>query len=165
MSKSETSALSLVPTGKEAIEAGKTVGGIALGIIAGHAAVNMVGKINTPIGHGILAAGGFYGAMKVKNPLLKMACAGVAVYGTLRLAGKATAVAAESTSGIAGMIPESVKSALKKFIPTIAGVEEVAGLNGGDFGTVDIDDQGAAGTDGAEDATIEGLGATTLLAA
>lgn len=145
-----------MPTKAEIKDGGSLAGGVALGIIASHAALNILKKQDSAVVNGVLAAGGLYGAMKVKNPLLKAICAGAAAYGAIKLVNKATAAVATpgATEGLAGMLPEGVKDALRKYIPTFAGIDEVAGLgnpgtNGADdeFNGLSLDDQGMEGVE------------------
>ncbi len=146
----------LIGDGKGSIGAAQAVGGVALGLIASHAALNIIKKQDSLIANGSLLVGGFYGACKVKHPLLKMLCAGAAAYGAIKMINKATAVVAVpgATEGLAGMLPESVKEALRKFIPTFAGIDEVSGLGNAtgdvndEFGDLSLEDQGNYSTDG-----------------
>jgi len=138
-------AMALIPTLDEAKKAGSEVGGVALGIMASHAVINLIKKQDSLLVNGAVFAGGAIGAMKVKNPFFKALCVGACVYGGLKLINKATAAVSTpgATEGLAGMLPESVKSALRKFVPTFAGIDEVSGLgNTDDMEGLSLDDQG-----------------------
>lgn len=146
---------SLVPTTQKMIAGAKDLGGVALGIIASHALLNIAKQQNNTMVNGALAVGGFYGAMKVKNPLLKALCIGAGAYGTIKLLGKATNAVSTpgSTEGLSGVLPEKVKTALRQYIPTFAGLEEVAGTDGFDgdddlsLDDLSLDDAGMEGAD------------------
>jgi hypothetical protein len=159
-------AMELMPNKEELIDAGKRTGGVLAGIIASHAVVKSVEAINKPVGHGVILAGGFYGACKVKDPFLQALCVGAAVYGGFRLLGAAAAAVTEpaATSGLAGILPEKVKEALRKYIPTFAGIEEVAGLgDAGDgdnefSGNLSLDDVGRGAGELSDYEEVAGLG-------
>lgn len=152
----------LVPTTQEMITGVKDLGGVALGIIASHAVLNIAKKQDSALFNGALAVGGFYGVMKVKNPFLKALCLGAGAYGALKLVGKATNAVSTpgATEGLAGMLPEGVKSALRKYIPTFSGVEELASPEE----NLSLDDQGTDGFREPSSPAIEGMGEINLAA-
>lgn len=160
---SSKKSMDLVPTKQEMITGVSDLGGVALGIIASHAVLNIAKKQDSAVFNGVLAAGGFYGACKVRNPFLKALCIGAGAYGTLKLIGKATNAVSTpgATEGLAGMLPEGVKSALRKYIPTFSGVEEVSGTEGTDTENLSLDDQGM---EGMEEETFKGVGEVGLAA-
>lgn len=158
----------LVPTKQEMISGVKDLGGVALGIIASHAVLNIAKKQDSAVFNGVLAVGGLYGAMKVRNPFLKALCLGAGAYGAIKLVGKATSAVTTpgATEGLAGVLPEEVKSALRKYIPTFSGVDEVAGgeeLLAGDE-DLSLDDAGMEGYDEPSSPSIEGFGNVGLAA-
>lgn len=157
--KAKAKAGDFMPTKDELLVSGASIGGVVAGIVAGHALVTVTKKDSLLVNGGLLV-GGFYGACKVKQPFLKMMCVGVATYGGLKLVGAGVkaateAVAPGTTGGLSGMLPDSVKEALRKYIPSFAGVDEIAGLGNADdymngtddeFGNLSLDDQGSRDT-------------------
>jgi hypothetical protein len=163
--KTADAKFNVMPTMEDLKEGGSLAGGVALGLVASHAALNLIKKQDSLLLNGGLALGGFYGAMKVKHPLLKAICAGVATYGAVKCLsiGIKEVTAPGATEGLAGMIPDKVKEALRKFIPTFSGIDEVAGLGNsddeyvGDLGDNSDYDMSGLGQ-GSEDPQYAGLG-------
>lgn len=172
--KGKAKAMALVPTKEEMISGSRDLGAVALGIIASHAVLNIAKKQDSAVFNGVLAAGGLYGAMKVKNPFFKALCLGAGAYGALKLVGKATNAVSTpgATEGLAGMLPEGVKAALRKYIPTFSGVEEVSGAGNGtgdpSIDNLSLDDQGmdgnGNGTGEYEQENTSGMGDLNLAA-
>jgi len=158
-------AKSFMPTGKEAMDAGKDLGAILGGMIGAHAVVALTKK-DTPLVNGGLLVVGSLAAMKVKNPLLRMLSLGAAAYGGIRLINNGVKVVAapETTEGLNGILPESAKALIRKFIPTLSGLEELAGEE--DFSGGDDDINGLSLDDfenRSEPKGIEGFGNTEEL--
>jgi len=140
--ETSTKTKGLVPTKSEAIEAGKALGGLSLGMIVGHNVSNMIKTQKPMIQHavnGAMVVGGAVAYIKSKNSLVKFLGLGAAAFGTLRLVATATNVATQpgATNGI-GFLPDNVKASIRKFIPTFAGIEEVSGLGYDGTGSDDI---------------------------
>jgi hypothetical protein len=125
---STTTATSLVPTAKEALQGGKDLGMVALGMIAGHSLITVTKKDNAMI-NGALAVGGFGVYIKSKNPMLKMLGLGAAAFGTIKLVNNAVKEVATpgTTEGLNGFLPEAAKSYIRKYLPTLSGMDEIAG--------------------------------------
>lgn len=161
VAKATTTAKSFMPTAKEAMDTGKDLGTLVGGMIGAHAAVTLLKKDSPIVNGGILIAGGVV-AMKVKNPVFRMLALGAAAYGGIRLMnnGLKAVTVPESTEGLNGLLPESAKALIRKFIPTLSGMDEVAGyedLNGDDdMNGLSLDDFGATRND--EPGSMEGLG-------
>lgn len=163
----------VIPTAQEAISGVKDLGMVALGMIAGHAVIATTKK-DSPLINGGLAVGGLGLYLKAKNPMVKMIGLGVSAYGTIKLVNNATktVASAETTEGLNGLLPESVKSMIRKYIPTLSGMDEFAGTEGldADIDNLSLDDESMRGDDtvmyGIENETpVAGLGKAYDLAA
>lgn len=171
-----------MPTGADIVKGAKNLGMVALGIVGGHA-VAVATKKDTLIMNGGMVIGGLGLSLMVKNPYLKLLGLGVSAYGTIKAIGniaKETTVPA-TTEGLNGILPESAKAMLRKFIPTLSGMDDMQGaddyMNGMDDmqGTDDaikmlsLDDESMRGDDepmrGAYDNDMSGLGEASTLAA
>ena len=138
-----------------ALSAGLVAGGFFVaGVLA-----KVVKQANT-IGGVVLMVGGALGVWKAKPMWAKMLCLGAASYGLVRLANSAmnklTSTPA-GTSGLAGLIPDSVKEKIRQYMPTLAGDEDL--LTGDDdynMGDVNLDDMGDPG-----DYPVEGFPGST----
>ena len=134
---STTTEKGFLPTKTEAIEAAKSLGGLSLGMIAAHNISNFT-KAQKPMVqnalNGVMVLGGAIGFVKAKNTLLKYVALGAAVFGAFKLIGTAakSVTNTATTEGINGILPDSVKVSIRKFLPTFAGIDEVSGLNGVD---------------------------------
>lgn len=167
-------AKSFLPTGKEAIDGVKDLGAIAGGMIAAHAIVTMTKK-DTAIVNGGIAIVGLGVAIKAKNPLVKMLALGASAYGTIKLINNVTkqVAAPETTEGLNGILPESAKAAIRKFIPTLSGMDDIAGADDfsgdDDIKGLSLDDFEMRGTEdnyqGLEENAMQGLGEVVDLAA
>ncbi len=171
----------LMPTGEEALKGVKDLGMVALGMLGAHA-VLVATKKDTLIVNGSIALVGLGVAIKVKNPLIKMLGIGASAYGVIKVLGNAVkeVAAPATTEGLNGILPESAKAMLRKFIPTLSGMDDMSGddyMNGIDDmqGTDDaikmlsLDDESMRGEDepmrGAYDTEMSGLGEASTLAA
>lgn len=160
-----TSAKSFLPTGQEAIAGVKDLGMVASGMIAAHAIVTMTKKDNAMVNGGI-AVLGLGVAMKAKNPLVKMLALGASAYGSIKLLNSVTKEVAtpNTTEGLNGLLPESAKAMIRKFIPTLSGVEgaeENVSGNDDEMGDVNLDDFTTRGTEetiASSERELEGLG-------
>lgn len=147
---SETAAKSFLPTGQEAIAGVKDLGMVASGMIAAHALVTVTKK-DTVLVNGGIAIVGLGVAMKAKNPLVKMLALGASAYGSIKLLNSVTkeVAAPNTTEGLNGLLPESAKAMIRKFIPTLKGIEgaeeNVAGDE--DMGDVNLDEFTTRGTE------------------
>ena len=121
-------AMSMIPTGAEALEGVKDLGMLALGMIGAHA-VTAVTKKNTALVNGGIALVGLGVAIKAHNPLIKMLGLGASAYGTIKVInGLVKEVATpETTEGLNGILPESAKALIRKFIPTLSGDDDMRG--------------------------------------
>lgn len=159
-----TSAKSFLPTGQEAIAGVKDLGMVASGMIAAHAIVTMTKKDNAMVNGGI-AVLGLGVAMKAKNPLVKMLALGASAYGSIKLLNSVTkeVAAPNTTEGLNGFLPESAKAMIRKFIPTLSGVEgtEEAISGNDDMEGLSLDDFSTRGTEenvSSPASELEGLG-------
>lgn len=147
-----TSAKSFLPTGQEAIAGVKDLGMVASGMIAAHAIVTMTKK-DTAIVNGGIAVLGLGVAMKAKNPLVKMLALGASAYGSIKLLNSVTkeVAAPNTTEGLNGLLPESAKAMIRKFIPTLSGVEgaeeNVSGNDDDDIKGLSLEDFSTRGTE------------------
>lgn len=168
-------AMSFLPTGAEALGGVKDLGGLATGMITAHALVTLLKKDTVIVNAGIALVGLGVG-MKVNNPLVKMIGLGAAAYGTIKLVNSLTKeVAAPGTAGLNGILPENVKSAIRKFLPTLSGMDEFAGshndsddMRGTDevINNLSLDDVSVRNEfAGHENQAMEGLGEAIDLAA
>ena len=159
----------------EALEGYGLAGGtIAGGFIAAHVLNTLVNKARKSTDDSILvsggmAAAGLAGAMFIKNGHLKLLSLGVMSYGVVKslsigLKEVTTAVdpnAAKPTSGLAGLLPETIKAKLREFIPTIGSVDQLIGdenergINGDDFGNIFDEHKEVNGN---EEEPVNGLG-------
>jgi len=130
---STTTNTGLMPTKTEAIEAAKALGGLTIGMIAAHNISNVIKKQKPVVQNslnGAMVIGGAFGFVKAKSSLLKYISLGAAAFGAFKLIAVATNSVAMpgKTEGINGLLPDSVKNSIRKFLPTFAGIEEVSGL-------------------------------------
>ena len=164
----------VIPTAKEAISGVKDLGMVAVGMIAGHAVIATTKK-DSPLINGALAVGGLGVYMKAKHPMVKMIGLGVSAYGTIKLVNNATktVAAAETTEGLNGLLPESAKALIRKYIPTLSGADEFAGSDDmegldADVDMLSLDDESMRGEDamyGMDETPVAGLGKAYDLAA
>jgi len=153
-----------MPTGKEAFEGAKDLGLIAAGMIGAHAVVTMTKK-DTAIVNGGIALVGFGAAVAIKNPYVRMIGLGMSAYGLIKLANNAVKEVATpgTTEGLNGLLPENVKSMIRKFIPTLSGMDEYAGIGEADddIAGLSLDDvtmREENGYSGNDYENVEGLG-------
>ena len=121
-------AMSFLPTKEEAISGAKDLSMVAAGMIAAHAVITATKK-DTALVNGGVAVIGLGVAMKAKNPLVKMLALGASAYGTIKLINSATKEVATpgTTEGLNGILPEKAKTFIRKFIPTLGGMDDFAG--------------------------------------
>jgi hypothetical protein len=168
--ETSTKSKGLVPTKAEAIDAAKSLGGLTLGMIIGHNVGNFT-KTQKPMVrqaiNGGMLIGGTVAYIKSKNQLVKFLGLGAAAFGTLNLIAAATTAATQpgTTNGL-GFIPDSVKSSIRKFIPTFAGIEDVSGFNGmgNDDEFLSLDDAGEDGM-GNDEPASNAMGSAMSMAA
>lgn len=171
MSTAKSTAAALLPTKEEAVKELENYSGVLAGVVVAHGVMVMTKK-DKPLINGGVALGGLALAIKAPNPWLKMVGLGVATYGSLKLMGNLLkeVAAPETTQGLNGILPESAKALIRKFIPTLSGDEDMHGaydkLNGDDDmrGTDDLslDDESMRGDDdmrGTEE--MQGIGSAT----
>jgi len=144
MSTTAKNELFVTPTMDEVLSTGKDLGCLALGMVAGHSVVTLTKK-DTYLVNGALLAAGVGTAVAIKHPLAKMIGLGMAAYGTVKLANLMVKEVATpgTTEGLNGILPEKAKAALRRFIPTLSGIEEsAAGLSATDdeFSGLSLDD-------------------------
>lgn len=142
-----------------AIDAGSLLGGM----VAGNVVVKLVKQDNAK-GNGVLALAGLggYTVMKNKSNIpqwAKMLTLGVGLYSGLRLLtiGMQEATNPETTEGLAGFLPDSLKAKMRKFIPSLSGIEDrglFAGVDDGDE-DINLDDIGAVEDIDYEDVTSD----------
>ncbi len=110
------------------------------GLIAGHIAQKALIKKDSTLVHGGMAAGGLALATICKNDFLRMGFLGLAAYGTIRMLHKTVAPAVSAVAapaaamygveGIDGFLPESLKSKIRQFVPSIGNTEyEMSGYD------------------------------------
>lgn len=133
---------------------GASGGLIVAGFISAHVATKLIKKTDSIIVNGGVAAASLVVAMKVKNPYAKLALLGVFAYSTLRCVNigvsEVAAPGDAGAAGLSGLIPESVKSKLREYIPTLGGSDDVQNLlglgnteEGMGFNLDDVADMGA----------------------
>lgn len=163
----------------EALESyGLGGGAIFGGFIVANIANTLINKARKKTDDSILisggmAAGGLVGAMAIPNKYAKLACLGLMTYGLAKTASIAlkevTAPAADPTaapgtpgaaSGLAGLLPETLKAKLRSYIPTIGSVDQLIGddmngddVNGDEFGNLDEMINGTDDINGNEEQT------------
>lgn len=134
------------------------------GMIVSHIAMKAIKKQDSLLVNGGLLAAGIGGAMYFKNPWLKLLFLGAAGYGLIRVANIAvkevTAPGDTGAGGLSGFIPETIKSKIRNFLPSLGSTEtmlmgdddlhgmpnldDVAGIE--DIGYVDVTNQNAIGS-------------------
>lgn len=172
----------MMPTGAEMLKGAKSIGMVTLGLIGGHA-LAVTTKKDTLIVNGGMAIGGLGLSLMVKNPYVKLLGLGVSAYGVIKAVGNVVkeTTAPATTEGLNGILPESAKAMIRKYIPTLSGIDDMQGaddyMNGMDDmqGTDDaikmlsLDDESMRGDDepmrGAYDNDMSGLGEASTLAA
>jgi hypothetical protein len=137
-----------MPTGKEILDGAKDLGLIAAGMSAAHIALTAIKKDNWMVNSG-LAVAGLGVAVAVKNPIVRMIGLGAAAYGTIKLinSGVKEIATPGTTEGLNGILPEKAKAMIRKFIPTLSGMDEAAGISGlgnadDEFSGLSLDDFG-----------------------
>lgn len=147
------------------------------GLIAGHIAQKAFIKKDSTLIHGGMAAGGLVLATICKNDMLRMGFLGLSAYGTIRLIHKtvAPAVSAAPASpaaamygveGIDGFLPESLKSKIRQFVPSIGNTDyEMMGTDEADLtgyeeltGDDDLGDDDLSGYIGEAEYEVNGFG-------
>jgi hypothetical protein len=133
----------------------------ATSFMAAHVALKAMNKQNSMLVTGSVAVAGLAGAIFLPHPALKFLALGVATYGMIQTASLAVADATTpgATSGLAGIIPETIKAKIRAFIPTLSGavtllgdddlqgmpnLDDVAGVE--DVGYVDVSEQKSIGS-------------------
>lgn len=119
-----------MPSGAEMLKGAKNVGMIALGLVGGHV-LSVTTKKDTLIVNGGMALGGLGLAVMVKNPYVKLLGIGVSAYGVIKTVGNVVkeTTAPATTEGLNGILPESAKALIRKYIPTLSGIDEVQGMD------------------------------------
>lgn len=170
-----------MPSGAEILKGAKSLGMIAIGLVGGHA-LAVTTKKDTLLVNGGMALGGLGISLMVKNPYVKLLGLGVSAYGTIKVIGnvvKETTVPA-TTEGLNGILPESAKALIRKYIPTLSGIDDIQGtddMSGDDdirgvddaIKMLSLDDDSMRGDDDAVRGTytnqMTGLGEASNLAA
>jgi len=175
--KTKAKAGDFMPTKDEMLVSGATLGGVVAGIVGGHAIVTALNKQDNVMVNGAMLLGGFYGACKLKHPFAKALCIGAAAFGGIKLVnqGIKQVTAPGTTEGLNGMLPESVKTALRKYIPNFSAMSGVNGLGDAydnmgnaddEMGDLSLDDVGQREEfSSSEDELVAGLGNTMTLVA
>jgi hypothetical protein len=124
MEKVKQTVKSLMPSGEDLKKGGIDLSGIALGMIGGHVLLVVTKKDNLLLNAG-LTVGGFGLAVKTKQPFVRALGLGLAGFGLLKMAnhGIKAVAAPGTTEGLNGILPESAKLMIRKFLPTLSGVE------------------------------------------
>lgn len=133
------------------------------GMVVSHIAMKAIKKQDSLLINGGLLAAGIGGAMYFKNPWVKLLFLGAAGYGLLRVANIAvkevTAPGDTGAGGLSGFIPETIKTKIRSFLPSLGStdqtllgeddlygmpnLDDVAGVE--DIGYVDVTNQNAIG--------------------
>jgi hypothetical protein len=136
------------PSAKEILDGAKDLGALAAGMSAAHILVTAVKKDNWMVNGGIAIAG-LGVAVTIKNPIVRMIGLGAAAYGTIKLinSGVKEVATPGTTEGLNGILPEKAKAMLRRFIPTLSGMDEAAGTSGlgntdDEFSGLSLDDFG-----------------------
>jgi hypothetical protein len=170
-----------MPSGAEILKGAKSLGMVALGLVGGHAIIATTKK-DTLLVNGGIALTGLGVAIMVKNPYIKLLGIGASAYGVIKVIGNVAkdVTAPSTTEGLNGILPESAKALLRKYIPTLSGMDEMQGaddMSGDDDmrGTDDaikmlsLDDESMRGEDepmrGTYNNEMSGLGEASTLAA
>ena len=154
--------MEFLPTINQAKETGIDIASIAGGMVAANIAVKAIKKDNLLV-NGTVAVAALAVATKVKSPALKMMLLGASVFGTMRCLTIAVKGVTGNTQGIAGLIPESIKAKIAKFLPQLNGAETLLGEYD-DFGDVNLDDVGTVDANYEEvESTTNGFGSSLLL--
>lgn len=134
------------------------------GMVVSHVAIKAIKKQDSLLVNGGILAAGIGGAMYFKNPWIKLLFLGAAGYGLIRVANIAvkevTAPGDTGAGGLSGFIPETLKSKIRNFIPSLGSTEnllmgdedlngmpnldDVAGVE--DIGYVDVTNEPAIGS-------------------
>ncbi len=165
-----------MPSGAEILKGAKSLGMVALGLVGGHAIIATTKK-DTLLVNGGIALTGLGVAIMVKNPYIKLLGIGASAYGVIKVIGNVAkdVTAPSTTEGLNGILPESAKALLRKYIPTLSGMDEMQGADDDMRGTDDaikmlsLDDDSMRGDDEAMRGTynneMSGLGEASTLAA
>ena len=164
-----------MPTGAEILKGAKSLGMVALGLVGGHAILT-ISKKDTLLVNGGIAVAGLGVAVMVKNPYLKLLGIGASAYGVMKVIGNAVkdVTVPATTEGLNGILPESAKALLRKYIPTLSGIDDMQGsddMTGTDdaIKMLSLDDDSMRGDDDAMRGTynndMTGLGEASTLAA
>ncbi len=156
---------------EEVKDAGKDAGLITLGLIAANALTKNVIKKDTIAVNGAITVVGILGAAAIENPSVKLICMGVAAYGALKVANNLIApTPIAGVAGFEGLIPDSVKAKLAKFIPSFGNVDEegrdqLTGREYEDTEDVNLDDAPYENqyAENSYEETVQGLGDATAL--
>lgn len=172
MEKVKQTVKSLMPSGEDLKKGGIDLSGIAIGMIGGHVLLVVTKQDNLLVNAG-LTVGGFGLAVKSKQPLVRAIGLGLAGFGLLKMAnhGIKAVAAPGTTEGLNGFLPESAKLMIRKFLPTLSGVEgtedniagtddDMSGLSLDDFSTRGTYEPMASSAD-----ELEGLGELLTLVA
>lgn len=101
------------------------------GMIVSHVAMKAIKKQDSILVNGGILAAGIGGAMYFKNPWVKLMFLGAAGYGLIRVANIAvkeiSAPGDSGAAGLSGLIPETLKSKIRSFLPTLGSTETLLG--------------------------------------
>ena len=133
---------------KDSILGYSAAGGVVMsGFLTGHIAAKLFKKTDSLLVNGGMAVGALAGAVYIKHPLAKLALLGVAVYGGTRCLaiGVQEVTTPGDVKGLAGFIPESLKTKMREFIPTLGDINQnllgLGNISGeDDLGEINLDD-------------------------
>ncbi len=120
-----------MPTMKETISVTKDLGLLAGGLIAAHSVVALTKKDTLLVNGGLMVAG-VGAALAFKHPIARMLGLGAATYGAVKMIsfGLKEIATPNTTEGLNGLLPEKAKAMLRRFVPTLSGMDEAVGING-----------------------------------
>lgn len=117
------------------------LGVAAAGMLVAHNGLKLAGMSNNFLVNLGLVAGSIAGLMYVNHPLAKLAILGLGVYAvvnTISIGVKEvvspSATTPAAVKGLSGLLPDSVKEKIAKYVPSFGSVDEVSGYAGDGYG-------------------------------
>lgn len=140
---------------------------LAAGFLVAHNGLKLIKMQDSLIANLGATAVFVAGAMMIENPWIKLALIGAAAYtGVKTLSIGLMHVVAPSAStpdavkGLSGMIPDSVKEHIAKFLPTFGDITDVSGFPGDGYSGLDEPINGPEDMGNNE---VEGMGSAALV--
>ena len=147
-----------------AISYASATGLVSLGMLVAHNATRLMNKQNSLIANFGVFGVGLVGAMFIKHPLVKLGMIGMCAFGGVKTIGLLTNVATTpgATNGL-GFIPDSVKTKIRQFVPTLGAVDVPFEMISGapEPSRVELDEPIQGLYDEPKEESVNGLGATS----